>query len=129
MIGITPSTFTYILEEHAPLWIIRLQGKWLTAPEGKPLLDALKSIEPPAGWLYLDASQLKFLSSEGLGIWLKLLTYSRTLGGEVFVSGMNKELKDLFLFSKIAHIFTLVDSEEDALNHIKQIQGHEPPTR
>jgi anti-sigma B factor antagonist len=129
MIGITPSSFTYVLEEQAPLWIIRLQGKWLTATEGKPLLDALKSSAPSAKWLYVDASQLRFLSSEGLGIWLKLLTHCRTLGGEVFVSGMNKELKDLFLYSKIANIFTLVESEEEALTHINKIQGHEPPTR
>ncbi len=129
MIGITPSSFTYVLEEQAPLWIIRLQGKWLSAPEGKPLLDALKSSAPSAKWLYVDASQLRFLSSEGLGIWLKLLTQCRTMGGEVFVSGMNKDLKDLFLYSKIANIFTLVESEEEALTHINKIQGHEPPTR
>ncbi len=125
MIDITPSTFTYSLEEKAPLWIIRLQGKWLTAPEGKPLLDELKAIEPPAKWLYLDASTLKFLSSEGLSIWLKILTHSRTLGGEVFVSGLNKDLKDLFLYSKIANIFTLVDHVEEALHRIKQMQEHE----
>lgn len=112
----------YELESIPPLLIIHFKGKLMSAWDASQLMKELENKHAEAEWFLLDMHELQYISSEGLSIMLKLLTRSRTLGGETYITGINEHLQTLLLTSKLSNIFTPVSSVEEVLQRIKEMQ-------
>jgi len=91
------------------------------------IMDTLK-IQELAGQLYdlvdkqnikrliLDFSQVRFLSSQTLGVLLNLRKKMDAIKGRLVICGMRKELHKLFRITRVDKIFDFYDNEQQALN-------------
>jgi len=69
-------------------------------------------------FLLLDFSEVKFLSSQALGVMLKLHQKLTDKGGWLGVCGLKKELYKIFRLTRLDRLFNFYDSEQDALRDV-----------
>jgi len=66
--------------------------------------------------LILDFGKVRLLSSQTLGMLLNLHKKTQRIKGKMVICGMRKELRKVFLITKLDKIFVFNDDEETALN-------------
>ena len=64
----------------------------------------------------MEMGELKFINSSGLGMLLTSLTKARKAGGDVVLSNINEQLKNLLVMTKLTSIFTTVNGVDEALS-------------
>lgn len=114
--------FSYQIDSaQAPLHVLVLEGKLLSAYDAQRFLRTVQEQlgEEKPLYLYLDLKGLEYINSEGLNVLLKLLTMSRNSGGEAWIGGSNDSLNELFILTKIHHIFATVSGPEEAFQEIQ----------
>jgi anti-anti-sigma factor len=87
------------------------------APDGGVViagrLDAAQSpaaqafLDKVQGKVTLDCSRLEYISSAGLGVLLKTQKRLMASGGTLRLSGVNRHLKDIFVYSGFDKIFEI----------------------
>jgi len=88
------------------LVVIHIEGSLLADNEGKQLLDLCEQvIQEGKKQLILDLSGMKHVNSSGLGVFIRMLTRTRTLGGDVVLTGVNEGVSNLFTITKLHTIF------------------------
>ena len=55
----------------------------------------------------LDCRQLEYISSAGLGVLLKTQKRLKATGGKLRLTGVNRHLQDIFLYSGFDQIFEI----------------------
>jgi anti-sigma B factor antagonist len=76
-------------------------------------LDAAQSptaqgfLDKVDGKVTLDCSHLEYISSAGLGVLLKTQKRLMSSGGALRLSGVNRHLKDIFVYSGFDKIFEI----------------------
>jgi anti-anti-sigma factor len=60
-----------------------------------------------AGAVVLDCSQLEYVSSAGLGVFLKTQKRLKAAGGKMKLVGVNRHLQDIFRYSGFDQIFEI----------------------
>ena len=63
----------------------------------------------------IDISELQFINSHGLGLLVTVLTKFRNKGGEVILVKPSEHINKLLIITKLAAIFTIVETKEEAL--------------
>jgi len=71
------------------------------APTAQAFLDKVD------GKVTLDCSRLEYISSAGLGVLLKTQKRLMVSGGALRLSGVNRHLKDIFVYSGFDKIFEI----------------------
>lgn len=95
--------------------IIRITGKILSMADSKELLSEFnESLEEGKLHFIVDLKETDYVNSEGLNVLIKMLTQSRNAGGETIICHVNKQLKDLFIITKLSSIFTITDTLKEA---------------
>jgi len=64
--------------------------------------------------LFLDCSQLSYISSSGLRIFLSIQKKMMTSGGSFRIYGMQPGIKEIFDISGFSSIFTIFATKEEA---------------
>jgi anti-sigma B factor antagonist len=62
----------------------------------------------------VDLSQVRYISSSGIGLLITMLTKMRNAGGEVFLTSPSEHVKKLLIITKLNNIFTVFDTIEEA---------------
>jgi anti-sigma B factor antagonist len=81
-------------------------------------LDAAQSATAQAfldkvdGKVTLDCGRLEYISSAGLGVLLKTQKRLMTSGGTLRLSGVNRHLRDIFVYSGFDKIFEIEASPQ-----------------
>jgi anti-sigma B factor antagonist len=102
---------------------ISLVGKILSRTDAEPLLEeANRLISSGKTKLILDLSQTTFLNSEGLNVLLKILTLCRREGGDCVLCKTSDELNNLFIMTKLNHIFTVTSNIKEAEDSLKDVK-------
>lgn len=100
--------------------VLSLKGKVL---EDKLLKDILKSVEEALpkskGKIILNLSELDYVNSTGINFFIKVLTKARIHGGDVVFYGITGSVKTIVHISKMDEVFTIVESQEEALSIFK----------
>ncbi len=100
--------------------ILSLKGKVL---EDKILKDILKSLEAGVtkskGKVILNLSELNYINSTGINFFIKVLTKARIHGGDVVFYGITGSVQTIVHISKMDEVFTIVESQEEALSIFK----------
>ena len=68
--------------------------------------------------IVVDFSQVKFLSSQMIGVILNLHKKSKAIKGEVVLCGLRPELRKVFQITNLDRLLTMVEDEEAALNKL-----------
>ena len=113
-------TFDTNMQTVDGILVLSLKGKVL---EDKILKDLLKSIEAALpkskGKIILNLSELDYVNSTGINFFIKVLTKARIHGGDVVFYGITGSVKTIVHISKMDEVFTIVESQEEALSIFK----------
>ena len=97
---------TTIQEQEGQLVAI-LEGRFDTAAskQGQKELEPLK--EANGRNIVLDCTNLDYIASSGLRIFLNLLQVSKVQGGQVIIKGANDYLRQVFNMTGFARLFVI----------------------
>ncbi|MBO4670602.1 MAG: STAS domain-containing protein [Bacteroidales bacterium] len=76
----------------------------MAAQEIAPKMDELKNV---SGTLILDCSELSYISSSGLRIFLTLRKAAAEKGGKVIVRSMSNEIRSVFMMTGFMNLFEI----------------------
>ncbi len=74
-------------------------------------LEASKAMEPvlqdASGRIILDCSELEYISSSGLRIFLTIRKAAAAQGGEVVVKGIRNDIRTVFMMTGFLNLFKI----------------------
>lgn len=76
----------------------------LAAQEIAPQMDELKNVD---GTLILDCTDLSYISSSGLRIFLTLRKAAAEKGGKVIVRNISNEIRSVFMMTGFLNLFEI----------------------
>lgn len=104
--------------------LISIKGRILSMYDAQPLLDEVENqIKDGHSLFILDLSKTEYLNSEGLNVLLKILTKTRTVGGETVLCHPSAELEKLFIITKLTHIFNVLPTIKESEAYLKNKFG------
>lgn len=62
-----------------------------------------------AGTIILDCTQLEYISSSGLRLFLSLRKAAAAKGGKVIVKSINKDIRSVFMMTGFLNLFEIQD--------------------
>ncbi len=66
-----------------------------------------------------DLKGLTHTNSSGISFFMRTLTKSRILGGELVLSNISGNVAKIFEISKLNEIYTICESTDEAINYFK----------
>lgn len=101
--------------------ILKLFGHLVEKSQATDFLAAVhQEIENGNKNIVLDLTDLKYLNSTGINVFVNILTKVRKQDGELILYGVNKKINDLLIITKINSLFKVFNSEEEAVEHAKK---------
>ena len=101
--------------------VVRISGRILSMSDSQELLEEFTEYLTKGTLHFIvDLKDTEYVNSEGLNVLIKMLTQSRNAGGETIICHVNKQLKDLFIVTKLSSIFTITDTIKEAEDILKQ---------
>lgn len=82
-----------------------LNGRLDTAASSAALKDLQPLFEKASETVVLDCSNLAYISSSGLRIFLMLRKEAAAKGGKVIVRGINNDIRNVFMMTGFINLF------------------------
>lgn len=96
--------------------VISLSGRMIGSDDIASIMENVeKSIQAGSINVVCDCAELEYCNSTGLNFFVRLLTKSRSKGGDCVLVNLQPSVEKLFTLSKLNEIFTSYDSVENAL--------------
>ncbi|MDP5171448.1 MAG: STAS domain-containing protein [Bacteroidia bacterium] len=64
--------------------------------------------------IHIDGSELPYISSAGLGVFVSHLDGIQNVGGSLVISGLNESVQDVFSLLGLDQLLTIVNHSEEA---------------
>ena len=94
-------------EKQGKVTTVQLIGR-LDTPSAQEVSKAMDPvIADAAGPIVLDCSQLEYISSSGLRIFLTVRKAAAVQGGKVIVKGMNNDIRNVFMMTGFLNLFDI----------------------
>lgn len=91
-----------------------IQGDLIGDEVGPKLVEVVSdAIQDGAKTFVIDLSEVRYISSSGIGLLITMLTKMRNVGGEVYLASPSEHVKKLLIITKLNNIFTVYDSVEE----------------
>ncbi|MBB6328685.1 anti-sigma B factor antagonist [Algoriphagus iocasae] len=91
-----------------------IQGDLIGDETGPKLVEVVSdAINDGAKTFVVDLSQVRYISSSGIGLLITMLTKMRNVGGEVYLTAPSEHVKKLLIITKLNNIFTVFDSVDE----------------
>lgn len=104
-------TYTSSKDEFATYLFIK--GDLIGDESGPKLVEVVSdAIQEGAKTFVVDLSEVRYISSSGIGLLITMLTKMRNVGGEVYLTSPSEHVKKLLIITKLNNIFTVFDSVE-----------------
>lgn len=111
----------YTSEIDQGIIILHLSGNLSGEDRGPELVELVNDfINQKQLLCAIDISQIKYISSSGIGVLITLLTKFRNKGGEVVLINPSEHVKKLLIITKLNAIFTIVDNKLEAIQKLKK---------
>lgn len=114
---------SYDISIQDPVIIYELEGKITT--EGD-FIDLEKTVFDYLNQNYFrivfDLSKLTHTNSSGIGFFMRTLTKSRIMGGDLVLTGITGNVEKIFSISKLNEIYTICENQMEAINSLKKVQ-------
>ncbi|WP_375585758.1 STAS domain-containing protein [Cyclobacterium xiamenense] len=97
--------------------VVKIKGDLIGDESGPRLVGIVSDgLEEGVRNCIVDLSQVRYISSSGIGVLITILTKVRNADGEVLLTSPSEHVKKLLIITKLNNIFTVYDSLEEALN-------------
>lgn len=97
---------TKIKEENGCMVAV-LKGRLDTAAAAQTTKDVEPLMTTECKEIILDCTDLEYISSSGLRIFISLLKSAKTRGGNVIVSNINEDISKVFQMTGFNKLFTI----------------------
>ena len=97
-----------IIENEGNQVIARLTGRLDTAAAAEVASDFQALAEQAAKHIILDCSQLEYISSSGLRLFLTLRKESAAKGGKLQVRAINADIRQVFMMTGFISLFEIL---------------------
>ncbi|MFN3997017.1 STAS domain-containing protein [Algoriphagus sp.] len=105
---------TYNISRDDKARYLFIQGDLIGDEVGPKLVEVVSDgIQDGAKIFVIDLSEVRYISSSGIGLLITMLTKMRNAGGEVYLTAPSEHVKKLLIITKLNNIFTVHDSVED----------------
>lgn len=96
-------------------------GDLIGENNGAELVEIVKdTIDKNVFLCALYISEVRYINSSGIGVLITILTKFRNKGGEVVLVKPSDHVKKLLVITKLNAIFSIVESEEEAIQKLKK---------
>ncbi len=95
---------TNILEKDGAL-VAEFKGRLDTAAAPQVESDVKPLMEASGKDVILDCTELSYISSSGLRIFLSILKTVKPKGAHVYITGMNNDLRNVFTMTGFINLF------------------------
>ncbi len=100
--------------------ILKLAGDLIGENNGPGLVEVLNQyISKGVNKCIIDVSDVRYMNSSGIGLLITILTKLRNKEGEVVLLNPSEQVKKLLVITKLNNIFSIFDTKEEALQHLK----------
>ncbi len=100
--------------------ILRIYGRLLKEDDVQFLEDQINEhLVAPFKNVVLDVTNLQYVNSSGINLFMKIMNKARILGGDIAFFGVQGDVKKLFEVAKLVEIYTVYSTEEEGLEHFK----------
>ena len=112
--------FTFKIEKKTSYAVLSLEGNLLDKSSASVLLNDIDNlIAEEIKSFILDLSTLLHINSNGLNVFVTILTKARNAGGEVVISNVSEKIKPLLIMTKLNTVFTVTKSTKSAAGALK----------
>ncbi|MBO5563748.1 MAG: STAS domain-containing protein [Bacteroidales bacterium] len=88
-------------------WTARMAGR-LDTPASLDVANQIKPmLEHADGTIVLDCSEMTYISSSGLRIFLTIRKQASVQGGHVIVSGLSDDIRQVFMMTGFLQLFDI----------------------
>ena len=95
--------------------VIACHGRIMFGEEATALRDSLKEALRQTPKLVLNLSDVSYVDSGGLGTLVGVYSSARAAGADIRLTGLGQRLRDVLQITKLATVFAVYDSEQEAL--------------
>jgi anti-sigma B factor antagonist len=97
-------------------FILKLEGDLIGDEAGPKLVEIVSdALNDGVKTTIIDLSQVRYISSSGIGVLITMLTKMRNAGGEVILTSPSEHVKKLLIITKLNNIFTVYEDLPTAL--------------
>ena len=110
------SDFSYSVDNRNNILHVKMTGRIMEKEQTSEMeQDISDQLTPELNKVILDLNELEYINSNGLNSFIRILTKCRNFGGEAIVINVPEKIKKLLLISKLNTVFTIKESEEEAI--------------
>ncbi|MDN5216131.1 STAS domain-containing protein [Fulvivirgaceae bacterium BMA12] len=110
----------YNYHEKEGVLFMTFSGDLIGENNGPELLELIsQQIENNVLLCAIDISNVRYINSSGIGVLITMLTKFRNKDGELVLINPSEHVKKLLIITKLNAIFHVADSEDDAINELK----------
>ncbi|MFT6851068.1 MAG: anti-sigma B factor antagonist [Sphingobacteriales bacterium] len=92
--------------------VISLSGSLNSSIQCNELLKVLEEdVFPKSTKVVINIKNLTYMNSEGIGVFITILTKSRNRSGELMLTNVNQTIKKLLAITKLENIFNIEETE------------------
>jgi anti-sigma B factor antagonist len=95
--------------------VVGCQGRIMFGEEANALREFLKQVLSETPRMILNLSGVTYIDSGGLGTLVGFYSSARGAGADIKLTGLGPRLKDVLQITKLATVFEVFDTEEEAL--------------
>ncbi len=108
-------SFSYKITKENSLLIISLNGNLIGKEQvGNLFSEVEEEINNGVENIIIDLAEMNYLNSTGLSIFIKILTLTRSNGGEAIVVNVPEKINKLLVITKLNSVFNIKESVENA---------------
>lgn len=103
--------------------IYSLKGKITTENDFQELEKSVfENISKNHVNVVFDLQELTHTNSSGIGLFMKTLTKTRIMNGDLALMHINGNVEKIFIISKLNEIYTICENQMEAINYFKSKQ-------
>jgi anti-sigma B factor antagonist len=95
--------------------IVSCHGRIMFGEEATTLRDNLKEALSKTPKMVLNLAGVTYIDSGGLGTLVGVFSSGRATGADIKLTGLGQRLSDVLQITKLATVFEVFDTEEEAL--------------
>ena len=116
----TDLNLEFDIDIQDPVIVYTLRGKITSELDYETLeKDVFNHLNQNYFRVVFNLEELTHINSMGIGFFMRTLTKTRIMGGELVLSNVTGNVEKIFNISKLDEIYTIYTDHTEAINHFK----------
>ncbi|MCL6261665.1 STAS domain-containing protein [Aquiflexum sp. TKW24L] len=109
----------YRIEKEGKAHFLYVTGDLIGDEVGPKLVEMVSdAVNEKIKYFVVDLSEVRYISSSGIGLLITMLTKMRNAGGEVYLTSPSEHVQKLLIITKLNNIFTVFPTIAEAKSAI-----------